>query len=245
MGSIGWQFTTPDLVPGTTPDELYGATTLREIYFRAVPDYEGRFSVPVLWDKKTQTIVNNESSEIIRMFYTEFDEFIEDPKFKGLTFYPADLAAEIDALNDWVYSDINNGVYKAGFAETQAAYDENVTVLFKSLNRVEELLKKSAQDGNGPYLLGERLTEADIRLFTTIIRFDPVYVQHFKCNLGMIRYDFPAINKWLLNLYWNVPGFKETTDFTHIKSHYTKSHPSINPLGITPLGPIPDILPMA
>lgn len=238
MGANGWRFTTPDKVPGATPDTLYGSEYIREIYFKAQSDYNGRFTVPVLWDKKNETIVNNESSEIIRMFYTEFDDLIED-KYKGINLYTPEYATKIDEINEWIYNDINNGVYKSGFATTQDAYEEHVTVLFKSLERVESILKASP----GPYLFGNDLTEADLRLYPTIIRFDPVYVQHFKCNIGMIRYNFPAIHKWLQHLYWDIPAFKDTTHFDHIKFHYTKSHLKYNPYGITPLGPVPNILP--
>ncbi|VVT50332.1 uncharacterized protein SAPINGB_P002710 [Magnusiomyces paraingens] len=238
LGPDGWRFTTPDKVPGATIDSLYGSKFLRDLYFRANPDYSARFTVPILWDKKTETIVNNESSEIIRMLYTEFDDLIA-PEFRGVNPYPEKHAAAIDELNEWIYNDINNGVYKSGFATTQEAYDENVHKLFKALDRVESILEKSS----GPYLLGEDFTEADLRLYPTIVRFDPVYVQHFKCNIGMIRHDYPAINKWLVHLYWDIPAFKDTTDFDHIKFHYTKSHLKYNPFGITPAGPLPNILP--
>lgn len=238
MGEGGWRFTTPEKVPGATPDNLYGLKQIREIYFKANENYNARFTVPVLWDKKTETIVNNESSEIIRMFYTEFDDLVEE-KYKGLNFYSKENAAKIDELNGWIYDDINNGVYKSGFATTQEAYEKNVKTLFKALDRVEDILQKS----DGPYLLGKEFTEADLRLYPTIVRFDPVYVQHFKCNIGMIRSEYPAINKWMLHLYWDIPGFKETTNFEHIKKHYTKSHTQINPYSITPVGPVPDILP--
>lgn len=238
MGAQGWRFTTPDKVPGATVDHLYGSKAIREIYFKAEADYNGRFTVPVLWDKKTETIVNNESSEIIRMFYTEFDDLI-DEKYKGVNFYPKEYAAKIDELNDWIYNDINNGVYKSGFATTQEAYEEHVTKLFKSLDKVEAILEAS----EGQYLLGKDFTEADLRLYPTIVRFDPVYVQHFKCNIGMIRYNFPATHKWLQHLYWDKPAFKKTTNFDHIKFHYTKSHLKYNPYGITALGPVPNILP--
>jgi len=163
------------------------------------------------------------------------------PKEKqGITFYPAKLAKEIDEVNDWVYDTVNNGVYKCGFATTQKAYENNVFPLFKSLDRLEEMLSKSS----GKFLLGNELTEADIRLYVTIIRFDPVYVQHFKCNIGTIRHNYPKLNAWMKHLYWQVPGFKETTDFTHIKRHYMMSHPSINPHGIVCAGPVPDIEPL-
>ncbi|KAF3918023.1 hypothetical protein ABW21_db0203753 [Orbilia brochopaga] len=235
----GWRFAEADEnVPDAGPDALNGAKFLREIYFGVEPNYTGRFTVPLLWDKKLKTIVNNESSDIIRMLYTEFDGLLDD-KQKGNTYYPAELAKEIDEMNDWVYDTINNGVYKSGFATTQEAYDRNVIRVFEALDRVEGILKNS----DGPYLLGKTLTEADIRLFPTIIRFDPVYHQHFKCNIRMIRHDYPAINKWMQHLYWDIPAFKDTCNFEHIKKHYTKSHTQINPLSITPVGPLPDILP--
>lgn len=204
---------------------------------KAAPNYEGKFSVPVLWDKKTETIVNNESAEIMRMLYTEFDDFVE-PKYKGLNFYSPENAKKIDELNDWILRDISSRVYKAGLATTQADYELHVTALFEGLDRLEALLSKG-----GPYLLGDTLTEADLRLYPSIVRFDPVYVQHFKCNLGMIRYDYPAIHKWLQRLYWDHPEFKSTTQFDHIKQFYTKSQVQINPTGITPLGPLPHMVP--
>lgn len=236
MGENGWRFTTPDKVPGATPDELYGFQYIKDIYFKANPEYDGRFTVPVLWDKKKETIVNNESSEIIRIFYTEFDDLI-DEKYKGITYYPEKYAEKIDELNSWIYDDINNGVYKSGFATTQEAYEKNVKQLFKSLDKVEEIL------GKNKYLVGDEFTEADLRLYPTIVRFDPVYVQHFKCNIGMIRYNYPNIHKWLRELYWDNNAFKDTTNFDHIKYHYTKSHLKYNPFGITPVGPLPHILP--
>ncbi|CAZ85269.1 unnamed protein product [Tuber melanosporum] len=243
MGSKGWRFATEEEVaesPEMTaaPEPVNGATYLQDIYFKADPQYGGRYTVPILWDKKTSTIVNNESSEIIRLLYTEFDDLV-DEKFRGNLFYPEDKRGAVDELNSWVYDTINNGVYKSGIATKQGAYEDAVTALFASLDRVEGLLKSSA----GPYLLGGKITEADVCLYPTIVRFDPVYVQHFKCNIGMIRHDYPAIHKWLRHLYWDIPAFKQTTNFEHIKKHYTKSHAQINPTGITPLGPLPHILP--
>jgi putative glutathione S-transferase len=209
------------------------------VYELAEPEYTGRWTVPVFWDKKNQTIVSNESAEIIRFMGTEFDDLVED-KYKQIELYPKRLQSSIDDLNGWMYDLINNGVYKCGFATTQDAYDENVYKLFDALDRVEKIL----DDSNGPFLLGKDLTEADIRLYTTIVRFDPVYVQHFKCNIRDIRHGYPAIHKWLRNLYWNNPAFKDTTNFDHIKFHYTKSHLTINPFSITPAGPIPNIMPL-
>ncbi|KAG8627968.1 hypothetical protein KVT40_003841 [Elsinoe batatas] len=239
----GWRFATPDeKLPGenTTPDPLHPEYThLRQIYFENNPDYEGRFTVPTLYDKKQKCIVNNESSEIIRMFYHAFDPLLPEP-YKSLDLLPSDLESQIDSINDWTYNDINNGVYKSGFATTEEAYKKNVTTLFASLDRAEADLAAS----KGPFYFGDRLTEADIRLYTTIIRFDPVYVQHFKCNIRDIRSGYPNLHKWVRNLYWNHKAFGETTEFEHIRNHYTKSHRQINPHSITPLGPVPNILPL-
>ena len=170
----------------------------------------------------------------------QFDELLED-KYKKVDLLPTDLISKIDEANDWIYNDINNGVYKSGFATTQEAYEKAVTTLFKSLDRVEEHLAARAKEG-GKYYFGDTVTEVDVRLFTTIVRFDVVYVQHFKTNLRDIRSGYPYIHAWLRHLYWNYPAFKDTTEFTHIKKHYTKSHTNINPFSITPLGPEPAIL---
>ncbi|CDK24338.1 unnamed protein product [Kuraishia capsulata CBS 1993] len=243
MDANGWRFASKDdPCEGATSDQVYGVQRLKELYFKAEPEYEGRFTVPVLWDTKLETVVNNESSEIIRIFNEEFDSII-DEKYRGLTFYPDSLKSKIDEINPWIYDNINNGVYKSGFATKQEPYETNVKALFEHLDKVEKVLGEQFKKGS-KYLVGDQLTEADIRLFTTIIRFDPVYVQHFKCNLGMIRFDFPNLHKWVRHLYWEVPGFKETTNFDHIKFHYTKSHIAINPHSITPLGPVPNILPL-
>ena len=229
----GWRFPRKDEnVPGenVTPDPLHeGFTHLRQIYFEQNPDYEGRFTVPTLYDKKAKRIVNNESAEIIRMLYTAFDDLIAD-EYKKVDLLPKDLESKIDEVNEWTYNDINNGVYKSGFASTQEAYEKAVTQLFKSLDRVEEHLSSSP----GPYYWGDKITETDVRLYTTIIRFDPVYVQHFKCNIRDIRSGYPALHKWVRKLYWDVPAFKDTTQFEHIKKHYTKSHKQINPFVSAP-----------
>ncbi|KAJ5321263.1 hypothetical protein N7476_004265 [Penicillium atrosanguineum] len=242
LAENGWRFATADeKLPGenTIPDPLHpDFTHLRDIYFSNDPDYTGRFTVPVLFDKKTNLIVSNESAEIIRMLYYEFDNLLP-AGFKSIDLYPQNLRTQIDTSNEWIYNDVNNGVYKSGFATTQEAYEKAVTTLFGSLDRIETHLSKQSS----PYFFGDSITEADIRLFTTIIRFDPVYVQHFKCNLKDIRSGYPAIHKWVKELYWGSPAFGETTDFEHIKKHYTKSHKQINVFGITPLGPVPDILP--
>ncbi|KAB5572416.1 glutathione S-transferase [Coniochaeta sp. 2T2.1] len=244
MGEKGWRFATKedtdaegeeviaDPVPG---HESY--THLRQLYFQNDPDYTGRFTVPVLYDKIQQKIVNNESSEILRMLETEFDDLVE-PKYRAVDLYPEPLRKEIDATHEWQYDQINNGVYKSGFATTQEAYERNVTTLFAALDRVEEHLATKP----GPYWFGDKITEVDVRLYPTIIRFDPVYVQHFKCNIRDIRSGYPATHKWMRNLYWNVAAFRETTNFLHIKNHYTKSHKQINQFAITPVGPVPDVL---
>lgn len=172
------------------------------------------------------------------MFYYEFDDLLAD-QYKKVDLFPEALRSQIDATNEWTYNDVNNGVYKSGFATTQEAYEKAVTTLFSSLDKIESYLAGS----KSPYYFGDNITEVDIRLFTTIVRFDPVYVQHFKCNVRDIRSGYPAIHAWLRRLYWDVPAFRETTQFEHIKKHYTKSHSQINPFGITPVGPTPDILP--
>lgn len=257
---LGWRFVTPDEnVPGDDvhPDPNHpGFSHLRDIYFDVDPEYTGRFTVPTLYDTKTKRIVSNEvrplplpslfvnhpliiihkqSSEIIRMFYHEFDSLLP-PQYAKINLLPDSLRAEIESSNDWIYNDINNGVYKSGFATTQEAYEKAVVTLFAALDKVEAHLSGKQ------YMYGDSITESDIRLYTTIVRFDAVYVQHFKTNLRDIRSGYPAIHKWLRHLYWDIPAFGETTQFEHIKKHYTKSHPQINPLGITPLGPVPDIL---
>ena len=218
----GWTF---DQGPGVIPDPIFGASALSEFYLKARPDYSGRVTVPVLWDKKTSTIVNNGLSEIIRMFNSAFDGV---GAAEG-DYYPSDLRAEIDALNARVYATVNNGVYRAGFATTQEAYEEAFRALFETLDFLETRLAGQR------FLFGERLTEADWRLFTTLIRFDPVYFGHFKCNLREIA-DYPALSRYLRELYhW--PKVAETVDFFHIKHHYYASHLRINPTGIVPLGP--------
>jgi len=218
----GWTF---EPGPGVIPDPVFGAKALREFYVKARPDYTGRVTVPVLWDRETSTIVNNESSEIIRMFNHAFDGI---GAAEG-DYYPSELRAEIDAINKRVYATVNNGVYRAGFATTQEAYEEAFQALFETLDWLEARLARQR------FLTGERLTEADWRLFTTLIRFDAVYFGHFKCNLREIR-DYPGLSRYLSELY-HMPGIAETVDFFHIKHHYYASHLRINPTGIVPLGP--------
>lgn len=222
MGAEGWTF---NAIDGATPDHLFGAKRLYEIYTRADPAYSGRVTVPVLWDKQTNTIVSNESSEIIRMFNSAFNAFGD----ASLDFYPEALRGDIDAMNALVYPNINNGVYRAGFATTQEAYEEAFKQLFETLDTVEEKLSVNR------YLVGDTQTEADWRLFTTLLRFDPVYVGHFKCNRQRIA-DYPNLSNYTRELY-QVPGVAETVNMLHIKAHYYGSHTTINPTGIVPLGP--------
>ena len=222
MGKDGWTFLQED---GATGDTLYGREFLHQIYTKADPTYSGRVTVPVLWDKKGETIVNNESSEIIRMLNSDFDAWGD----ASLDFYPEPLRAEIDEINAMVYPAINNGVYRAGFATTQKAYEEAFAELFSTLDRLEDRLSRQR------YLTGARLTEADWRLFTTLLRFDPVYVGHFKCNLRRIA-DYPNLSNYLRDLF-QVPGVAGTVNMLHIKSHYYGSHNNINPTGIVPVGP--------
>ncbi|WRT63620.1 uncharacterized protein IL334_000543 [Kwoniella shivajii] len=246
----GWHFATSsenpspqsehsdDTFPNATKDNVFGFSHLRELYFKVNPEYDARCTVPVIWDKKTNSLVNNESSEIIRFLNTAFNNEIKGEK-KELDLYPENLRKEIDELNEWVYNDINNGVYKSGFATTQEAYEKAVKPLSEGLTRIEKILSDGRE-----FLIGGQLTEADIRLYTTIIRYDPVYYVHFKCNFGLIRRDFPYLHKWLQRLYWNNPSFKDTTDFEHIKEHYYYSHKHINPFRIVPYGPNVDIEPL-
>ncbi|KAF2095206.1 transferase [Rhizodiscina lignyota] len=235
----GWFFS--GTRAGPERDPLYGAKYLREIYLRADPNYTGRVTVPMLWDKKTETVVSNESSEIIRMFYESFDEFVpeelrEAKKGEGALF-PPHLQKEIEELNEWVYDTINNGVYKTGYATTQAAYEEHIYPLFKSLDKLEKHL---SEPGHSPYLFGEHITDADIRLFPTLVRFDAAYHTTFKCNLKMIRHDYPRLHDWLRRLYWNERAFRDTTYFDIIKRGYARTMQS----GIIPAGPLPNILPL-
>ncbi len=220
----GWTF--EQNVPGATGDRVNDRRTLREVYLQARPDYAGVVTVPVLWDKQTGTIVNNESSEIIRMLNSEFQDFAAKP---GLDLYPASLRGEIDALNEWIYRDINNGVYRSGFARKQRAYSRAVQGLFAGLDRVEAILAEKR------YLCGDTFTEADVRLFTTLVRFDSVYVTHFKCNLRRIV-DYPNLWGYTREIY-QMPGVAETVNMEHIKRHYFESHRHINPFGIVPDGP--------
>ncbi|MGF1759652.1 glutathione S-transferase family protein [Photobacterium sagamiensis] len=217
MQESGWNF--------TSPEPLYGFQFLHQLYTKAKPDYTGRVTVPVLWDKQTQTIVSNESSEIIRMFNTAFNDLTGN----HVDYYPQALQAEIDEWNDYIYPAINNGVYRCGFATTQEAYEAAFSDLFAALDRVDTHLATSR------YLVGEQITEADWRLFTTLIRFDAVYVGHFKCNLKRIA-DHTYIQGYLKELY-QFANVAETVDFNHIKRHYYFSHQMINPTGIVPIGP--------
>ncbi len=221
----GWTF---EPGPGVVPDPVMAAKRLYELYALADPRYTGRVTVPVLWDLQERTIVNNESSEIIRMLNAAFDDLGAAPA----DFYPEDLRDEIDAVNARVYDTLNNGVYKAGFATTQDAYEEAVRPLFETLDWLEERLATRR------YLLGERFTEADVRLFTTLVRFDAVYVGHFKCNLRRIA-DYANLSGYLRELVQD-PRIAGTVNMEHAKRHYYESHRTINPTGIVPAGPILD-----
>ena len=221
----GWTFEEGEGVIG---DPIFQARYLHEIYTAVKPDYTGRVTVPVLFDKKTKTIVNNESSEIIRMLNTAFDGLGAKPG----NYVPDQWLEEIDTVNDFVYHRINNGVYKAGFATKQEVYEEEVTALFAALDQMEERL--AGQD----YLVGNRLTEADIRLFTTLVRFDTVYFGHFKCNLKPLT-AYPKLWAYTKRIY-QMPGIAQTVNFDHIKRHYYGSHKTINPTGVIPMGPTLD-----
>lgn len=234
----GWWFRSPTEPPvaaetgngeftceGCIPDEAQHVRTVRELYELSRDD-NGKYSVPILWDEKTKTVVNNESSEIIRMFNTAFNSFATNP---ALDLYPVALRAEIDAVNAWVYPNINDGVYRCGFAKKQAAYDTAVAALYEHLDKAEAVLAKQR------YLCGSHLTEADIRLFVTLIRFDEVYVVYFKCSKKCLR-EYPNLLNYTRDIY-QTPGIKESVNMTHIKNHYFSSHPTLNAYSIVPASP--------
>lgn len=223
----GWEFN--EKRDACTQDTENGCKLLKDVYKKADPEYDKRVTVPVLWDKQKKTIVNNESSEIIRMLNSEFNAFCKTEEGKQLDLYPEKLRKEIDEINEWIYPNINNGVYRAGFATSQEAYDEAVNGLFEALDKVEGILSKQR------YLVGPTLTEADIRLFVTLVRFDQVYEQHFKCNKKRIM-DYPNIWPYLRDIY-QTNGIAQTVNMEHIKKHYMLSHRSINPYGIVSIGP--------
>jgi putative glutathione S-transferase len=226
MREDGWTFAEG---PGVVPDPIHHAQFMHQIYAAADPTYSGRVTVPVLWDRKTATIVNNESSEIIRMLNGAFDGV----GARQGDYYPQALRGEIDAINARIYPNVNNGVYRAGFATSQAAYEEAVTALFAVLDEIDSRLATRR------YLCGDQLTEADWRLFTTLVRFDAVYAGHFKCNIRRIA-DYAHLSGYLRELY-QMPGIAGTVNFTHIKRHYYQSHRKVNPTGIVPLGPKLDL----
>ncbi|PNA00088.1 MULTISPECIES: glutathione S-transferase family protein [unclassified Pseudomonas] len=225
MGEHGWTF---DQQQGSSGDHLDALQYLHQRYTQDDPHYTGRVTVPVLWDKQEKRIVNNESAEIIRIFNSAFNELTDNT----LDLYPEPLRATIDALNERIYPAVNNGVYRAGFATAQEAYEAAFDDVFNELDRLEALL------GRQRYLAGEYLTEADVRLFTTLVRFDAVYHGHFKCNLRRLS-DYPNLSNWLRELYqW--PGVADTVNMEHIQKHYYMSHKTINPNGIVPKGPLQD-----
>jgi putative glutathione S-transferase len=227
MAEQGWTFNAGD---GVIPDTIYNSRYLHELYSRADEHYSGRATVPILWDKHTQAIVNNESADIIRMLGSAFDQVGARPG----DYYPAALREEIDAVNLRIYGTLNNGVYKCGFATTQAAYEAAIAPLFGTLDWLEDRLSQSR------FLCGDRLTEADIRLFTTLVRFDAVYHGHFKCNIRRII-DYPRLWAYTRDIF-QLPGVAATVDLGHIKRHYYMSHRWINPTGIVPAGPAIDFL---
>jgi putative glutathione S-transferase len=208
-----------DEYDGSIPDAIFHSKYISELYLKNDPEYKGRFTVPVLIDTKTGLIVNNESAEILRSLPQAFNQFNISPT-QLVDLYPLEHRAQVDIISVWLQSDLNAGVYKAGFAKDQAQYDDAVVKVFGALNKLEILTHANG----GPFLLGRALTELDARLYTTLVRFDIVYVQLFRCNLGMIRHDYPVLHEWLKNLYWNVKGFRETTNFDHIRQGVSKYH---------------------
>ena len=223
MADEGWEFK-PE-VDGCTPDHLFGSDYLRQVYSSADEEYTGRVTVPVLWDKETQTIVNNESREIIRMFDHEFSELAQN----DIDLAPPELVDEVEELMTAIYEPVNNGVYRCGFATSQKAYEKAATELFEALDHWEEVLSERR------YLCGSQFTEADICLFATLLRFDPVYFTHFKCNVRQIR-DYPNLWNYTKDIY-QMPGITETLNLDHTKKHYYASHETLNPTRIVPVGP--------
>ncbi|WP_371193333.1 glutathione S-transferase family protein [Glaciecola sp. SC05] len=222
----GWEF---GAYQDATEDHVFGFNYMHQVYTKVKPNITTRVTVPVLFDKKTQQIVNNESADIIRILNTAFNEITGNTE----DYYPQELHHQIDLINSFVYDNINNGVYKSGFATTQEAYEESVINLFNALDKIESILSKQR------YLVGDQITEADWRLFTTLIRFDPVYVGHFKCNIRRIA-DYPNIYNYMKELY-QIEGIADTTNFDHIKRHYYFSHTMINPTQVVPMGPVEDL----
>lgn len=236
----GWRFPShPSEYPDSTPDSLFGSKFLHEVYFRCDEGYEGKYSVPVLWDKITGRIVNNESEDIMRMLNTGFNAYLpEGSGEREMDFYPEDLQEKVNRVNSWMMPNLNFGVYKAGFALDQESYDEACRVVFETLDRLEGMLASHDQ----LFVLATKApTEIDLKLYTTLIRFDAIYQQHFKLMIRSIRHGYPCLHRWLKHMYWKIEGVKETTNFKHIKENYSKSHASINPKAITPLGPEPDM----
>ncbi len=226
MSDQGWHFD-PE-TPGATVDHLFDSNYLREVYLKADPTYTGRVTVPILWDKKLKTIVNNESRDILRIFNHDFDPIAKNK----VDLAPPNLLAQVEDAMTAIYEPINNGVYRAGFSGSQKAYEEAVTDVFQALDHWETVLSKQR------YMCGSVMTEADICLFTTLVRFDPVYVLHFRCNLKMLH-EYPNLWAFTRDMY-QTPGIRETVNFTHIKHHYFRSHETINPKRQVPLGPILD-----
>ncbi|XP_021747354.1 uncharacterized protein LOC110713198 isoform X2 [Chenopodium quinoa] len=224
---MGWVFPNSDTEePGAEPDPLNSVKTIRHLYELASANYSGKYTVPVVWDKKLHTIVSNESSEIIRMLNSEFNDVAEN---RNLDLYPHHLRTQIDEVNEWIYDKINNGVYRCGFATKQEPYDQVVDGLYEALGKCEEILFTQR------YLCGSSLTEADICLFVTLIRFDEVYAVYFKCNKKLIR-EYPNLFNYTKDIF-QIPGMSSTVKMDHIKKHYYGSHPSLNPYGIIPRGP--------
>lgn len=227
----GWEFKDESVDSACIPDTINQFKYVKELYFQSDPEYTGRYTVPILYDTKTKKIVNNESAEIIRMFNTEFNGFAKNPT---LDLYPEHLRKEIDGLNDFIYNGLNNGVYKAGFAMTQEAHESNSKLVYETLIELEEIMGSA----KGPFVFGDIFTETDIRLFSSLIRHDPVYFGHFKCNLIAVK-DLPNLSRWLKVIY-EKDGIHETVNMDHIKKHYYMSHRHINPTAIVPLnnGPL-------
>ncbi|KAI0066785.1 hypothetical protein BV25DRAFT_1242820 [Artomyces pyxidatus] len=233
----GWAFASVDAFPGTDPDPLYNSRYIKDLYHRSHPKFQGRCTVPLLWDKRTQSVVNNDADDIMKIFNFAFNDFLP-PHYASANLYPTHLRHEIRRIADWVNESITKAIFKAGFAVSSTVYCSAVIPLFEALDQLEGML--AGKD----YLVGNQLTQSDIILYVNMIRFDPIYYHHFKCNMRMIRTGYPNIHTWLRKLYWRIPAFQLTTDFNHIKSGFYLSYDPINNSGIVPMGPVPHIEPL-
>ncbi|KAI0261241.1 glutathione S-transferase Gst3 [Gloeopeniophorella convolvens] len=238
LGKDGWAFASADSFPGTDSDPLYGSRNVRDLYTRSHPHWKGGFAVPLLWDRKTERIVNNNANDIVRMFNSSFNDILPPDKAR-IDMYPAELRDDIDYMTHWIKEKITNAILKTGFAKSSMRYCENVIPLFESFDELERVLR------DREYVMGSRLTEVDIKLYVDVIRFDTAYCQYFKCNMRTIRRGYPSIHLWLRKLYWRNPAFQSSTDFDHIKNGFFTTFDTCGgATRVVPIGPVPHIEPL-